>query len=140
MTPLLPWFPNSSHSCRSSGIAHTSQSQVCSAICCLLMSHSLPLPCRVSASLPTGQLSNVPWRRTGVKYLHNEVRSNAVHCFYGNRVMSSVRGCHGNHCSMLTYSLMYVCTYVAKSNDLTKRSPAIQMYFSCFMCHPQLLH
>ena len=64
---------------------HTlSQSQVSSAICCLLMSHSLPLPCRVSASLPSGQLSNVPWRRTGVKYMHNEVRSNTVHCFYGN--------------------------------------------------------
>lgn len=27
---------------------------------------------RVSATLPTGQLSNVPWRRTGVKYTNNE--------------------------------------------------------------------
>ena len=27
----------------------------------------------VSATLPTGQLSNVPWRRTGVKYTNNEV-------------------------------------------------------------------
>lgn len=26
----------------------------------------------VSGSLPTGQLSNVPWRRTGVKYANNE--------------------------------------------------------------------
>ncbi|XP_074661834.1 AP-3 complex subunit mu-1-like [Tubulanus polymorphus] len=26
----------------------------------------------VSATLPTGQLSNVPWRRTGVKYTNNE--------------------------------------------------------------------
>lgn len=29
----------------------------------------------VSSHLPTGQLSNVPWRRTGVKYTHNEVPS-----------------------------------------------------------------
>lgn len=28
--------------------------------------------CRVSETLPTGQLSNVPWRRTGVKYTNNE--------------------------------------------------------------------
>ena len=27
---------------------------------------------RVSDTLPTGQLSNVPWRRTGVKYTNNE--------------------------------------------------------------------
>jgi hypothetical protein len=27
---------------------------------------------RVGATLPTGQLSNVPWRRTGVKYTNNE--------------------------------------------------------------------
>ena len=28
--------------------------------------------CRVSETLPTGQLSNVPWRRMGVKYTNNE--------------------------------------------------------------------
>ena len=27
----------------------------------------------VSSTLPTGQLSNVPWRRVGVKYANNEV-------------------------------------------------------------------
>ena len=27
----------------------------------------------VSSTLPTGQLSNVPWRRTGVKYTSNEI-------------------------------------------------------------------
>ena len=26
----------------------------------------------VSGILPTGQLSNIPWRRTGVKYTNNE--------------------------------------------------------------------
>lgn len=30
------------------------------------------LSIRVSDTLPTGQLSNVPWRRTGVKYTNNE--------------------------------------------------------------------
>lgn len=28
--------------------------------------------CSMSDTLPTGQLSNVPWRRTGVKYTNNE--------------------------------------------------------------------
>ncbi|KAK2566040.1 AP-3 complex subunit mu-1 [Acropora cervicornis] len=32
----------------------------------------------VSSHLPTGQLSNVPWRRTGVKYTHNEVYFDVV--------------------------------------------------------------
>jgi len=40
----------------------------------------------VSSHLPTGQLSNVPWRRTGVKYTHNEVPSFAdsieKYCIY----------------------------------------------------------
>ena len=31
----------------------------------------------VSSTLPTGQLSNVPWRRTRVKYASNEVRNMA---------------------------------------------------------------
>jgi AP-3 complex subunit mu len=26
----------------------------------------------VSSTLPSGQLSNIPWRRTGVKYTNNE--------------------------------------------------------------------
>lgn len=35
--------------------------------------------CRsVSATLPTGQLSNVPWRRTGVKYTNNEAYFDVV--------------------------------------------------------------
>ena len=28
--------------------------------------------CSVSETLPSGQLSNVPWRRSGVKYTNNE--------------------------------------------------------------------
>ena len=37
--------------------------------------HVLKLPfhiCSVSETLPSGQLSNVPWRRSGVKYTNNE--------------------------------------------------------------------
>ena len=33
---------------------------------------SLSLTLSVSDTLPTGQLSNIPWRRTGVKYTNNE--------------------------------------------------------------------
>ena len=35
------------------------------------MTSCMPLS-RVSDTLPTGQLSNVPWRRMGVKYTNNE--------------------------------------------------------------------
>jgi len=34
--------------------------------------------CSVSAILPSGQLSNVPWRRTGVKYTNNEAYFDVV--------------------------------------------------------------
>ena len=32
----------------------------------------------MSDTLPTGQLSNVPWRRTGVKYTNNEAYFDVV--------------------------------------------------------------
>lgn len=32
----------------------------------------------MSATLPSGQLSNVPWRRTGVKYTNNEAYFDVV--------------------------------------------------------------
>lgn len=32
----------------------------------------------VSSTLPSGQLSNVPWRRTGVKYTNNEAYFDVV--------------------------------------------------------------
>jgi len=34
--------------------------------------------CSMSDTLPTGQLSNVPWRRTGVKYTNNEAYFDVV--------------------------------------------------------------
>jgi len=32
----------------------------------------------VSSTLPSGQLSNIPWRRTGVKYTNNEAYFDVV--------------------------------------------------------------
>lgn len=34
--------------------------------------------CSVSSILPSGQLSNVPWRRSGVKYANNEAYFDVV--------------------------------------------------------------
>ena len=39
---------------------------------------SLELCYSVSSTLPSGQLSNVPWRRTGVKYTNNEAYFDVV--------------------------------------------------------------
>lgn len=39
---------------------------------------SLKLCYSVSSTLPSGQLSNVPWRRTGVKYTNNEAYFDVV--------------------------------------------------------------
>lgn len=38
----------------------------------MLLIFGLLFSSSVSEILPTGQLSNVPWRRTGVKYTNNE--------------------------------------------------------------------
>ncbi|PAA50011.1 hypothetical protein BOX15_Mlig027272g2 [Macrostomum lignano] len=52
----------------------------------------------VSASLPTGQLSNIPWRRIGVRYANNEAyfdvieELDAIVDRSGNVVMSDVAG------------------------------------------------
>lgn len=53
---------------------------------------------RVGATLPTGQLSNVPWRRTGVKYTNNEAyfdvieEIDAIIDKQGNTVIAEVQG------------------------------------------------
>lgn len=39
---------------------------------------TLQLCYSVSSTLPSGQLSNVPWRRTGVKYTNNEAYFDVV--------------------------------------------------------------
>ena len=39
---------------------------------------SFILFCSVSDTLPSGQLSNIPWRRTGVKYTNNEAYFDVV--------------------------------------------------------------
>ncbi|XP_065190070.1 AP-3 complex subunit mu-1-like [Sycon ciliatum] len=52
----------------------------------------------VSSTLPTGQLSNVPWRRVGVKYANNEVYFDLieeVHCIVdktGTTIFAEIQG------------------------------------------------
>lgn len=53
---------------------------------------------RVSGILPTGQLSNVPWRRTGVKYANNEAYFDVIEeidCILdksGSTVIAEIQG------------------------------------------------
>ncbi|KAG1654252.1 AP-3 complex subunit mu-1 [Nymphon striatum] len=53
----------------------------------------------VSHTLPTGQLSNVPWRRTGVKYANNEAyfdvieEVDAIIDKSGSTVFAEIQGC-----------------------------------------------
>lgn len=60
----------------------------------------------VSSHLPTGQLSNVPWRRTGVKYTHNEVYFDVVEeidCIidkHGSTVFTEIQGVIDSCCKL----------------------------------------
>lgn len=47
-------------------------------LCNLLVGICLPGSTNVGEQLPTGQLSVVPWRRTGVKYTNNEAYFDVV--------------------------------------------------------------
>lgn len=53
----------------------------------------------VSATLPIGQLSNIPWRRTGVKYTNNEAyfdiieEVDAIIDKTGATVFAEIQGC-----------------------------------------------
>ena len=40
---------------------------------CVYFKFTVLCGCSVSSTLPTGQLSNIPWRRSGVKYTSNEI-------------------------------------------------------------------
>ena len=52
----------------------------------------------MSGTLPTGQLSNVPWRRTGVKYANNEAYFDVIEeidCILdksGSTVIAEIQG------------------------------------------------
>lgn len=69
----------------------------------------------VSAILPAGQLSNVPWRRSGVKYANNEAyfdvieeidaiidRSGSVVCAEIQGYVSFLTACSASHCEILS--------------------------------------
>ncbi|XP_020615262.1 AP-3 complex subunit mu-1-like [Orbicella faveolata] len=60
----------------------------------------------VSSHLPTGQLSNVPWRRTGVKYTHNEIYFDVIEeidCIidkHGSTVFTEIQGVIDSCCKL----------------------------------------
>lgn len=62
--------------------------------------------CSVSDSLPTGQLSNIPWRRSGVKYTNNEAyfdvveEVDAIIDKTGATVFAEIQGYVSTHCEM----------------------------------------
>lgn len=64
---------------------------------------------RVSGILPTGQLSNVPWRRTGVKYANNEAYFDVIEeidCILdksGSTVIAEIQGYVS-----ITWSVYYI--------------------------------
>ncbi|KXJ18699.1 AP-3 complex subunit mu-1 [Exaiptasia diaphana] len=60
----------------------------------------------VSSHLPTGQLSNVPWRRTGVKYTNNEIYFDVIEeidCIidkHGSVVFTEIQGVIDSVCKL----------------------------------------
>ena len=75
----------------------------------------------MSETLPTGQLSNVPWRRTGVKYTNNEAyfdvieEIDAIIDRSGSTVCAEIQGYVRNfeydasECSMFIYCIDLGC-------------------------------
>lgn len=82
----------------------------------------------VSETLPTGQLSNVPWRRTGVKYTNNEAyfdvieEIDAIIDRSGSTVFAEIQGC---------VSRLYLC---CKNNGhiITNLKSKSWRHFSAF--------
>jgi hypothetical protein len=72
---------------------------------------SLQLCYSVSSTLPSGQLSNVPWRRTGVKYTNNEAyfdvveEVDAIIDKAGSTVFAEIQGYVRVTLKLLLYSL-----------------------------------
>ena len=74
----------------------------------------------MSDTLPTGQLSNVPWRRTGVKYTNNEAYFDVVEEIdviidkSGSTVFAEIQGYVSNN--------NFINTSVCKQNNCFKKS------------------
>jgi hypothetical protein len=57
---------------------------------------------RVKETLPTGQLTNIQWRRQGVKYANNGARMTCLCIFVRVRVWTLKRGfMHSNNCMVI---------------------------------------
>lgn len=67
-------------------------------VCGYLLKLCMWLSFSVSEVLPTGQLSNIPWRRAGVKYTNNEAyfdvieEIDAIIDKQGSTVSSEIQG------------------------------------------------
>jgi len=79
----------------------------------------------MSDTLPTGQLSNVPWRRTGVKYTNNEAYFDVVEEIdviidkSGSTVFAEIQG-YVSHSvciivSFINYSVQFICGHISCS-------------------------
>lgn len=88
----------------------------------------------VSAILPSGQLSNVPWRRTGVKYTNNEAyfdvveEVDAIIDRTGATVFAEIQGYVCLHCEYFSYTdintshVLIICNYFFKIDCCIKLS------------------
>ncbi len=67
----------------------------------------------MSATLPSGQLSNVPWRRTGVKYNNNEAyfdvieEIDAIIDKSGSVVSAEIQGYVSSTLRLISFHLMH---------------------------------
>ncbi len=82
--------------------------------------------CSVSATLPTGQLSNVPWRRTGVKYTNNEAyfdvieEIDAIIDKAGSTVTAEIQGYVSTYVKHLTTFLRSCGSHFCHAPTLTR--------------------
>lgn len=71
----------------------------------------------VSSTLPSGQLSNVPWRRTGVKYTNNEAyfdvveEVDAIIDKSGSTVFAEIQG-YVSLIFLVVFNLFYVNNFL----------------------------
>lgn len=73
-------------------------------------------------TLPTGQLSNIPWRRAGVKYTNNEAYFDVI------EEIDAIIDKSGKVPCKLTF-VSQVCLHVA--NDVLERLQSNLIFFFC---------
>ena len=83
------------------------------------------LSVRVGATLPTGQLSNIPWRRTGVKYTNNEAyfdvieEIDAIIDKSGSTVIAEIQGYVSHYLLILLLSVSERSGYQTQDWNIT---------------------